>query len=280
MAAATMDKLERLRDILRGFDRVVVAFSGGVDSTFVLKAAIDTLGRERITAITGCSDSLAAQEFDDARELAAQLGATHVIIDTDEFNDPNYLANPANRCYYCKTELYDKLEQFIAARGIGGTIITGVIADDLGDYRPGLEAAKEHHVRHPAAEAGLTKAEIRAISAAWGLPTSDKPASPCLSSRVQYGESITPDKLRQIERAERLLHDLGFRECRVRHHDKLARIEVPAERLAEILAPDLRRRIDAAFREYGYTYVTLDLRGFRSGSGNEVIAFGRVQSTG
>jgi uncharacterized protein len=253
-----------------------VAFSGGVDSTFVLRVAVDTLGRENVLAVTGASSSVAAAEMDDAKRLAARIGAEHVVIETREFENANYLANPTNRCYYCKTELYTRMEELLASRD-RFTVVNGTNADDLGDYRPGLTAASEHSVRAPCAEVGLTKAEIRALSAEMGLPTADKPAAPCLSSRVQYGETISPEKLRMIERGEALLRTLGLRDCRVRHHDKLARIEVPADEIARLATPEIRRQIDVAFREIGYHYVTLDLRGFRSGSMNEVIAFGRRQ---
>lgn len=273
----TAIRLEKMRDILRSLRRVAVAFSGGVDSTFVLKVAVDTLGRENVVAVTGRSASIASGEFDEAVRLAADIGAEHVILETREFEDAKYLANPTNRCYYCKTELYTRMAPLLAERGIA-VIANGTNADDLGDYRPGLAAAGEHGVRAPAAEAGLTKADIRAVSAEMGLPTHDKPAAPCLSSRVQYGEAITPEKLRMIERAEAMLRELGFRECRVRHHDKLARIEVPAAEIARLASDEVRSRIDAALREIGYQYITVDLRGFRSGSMNEVIAFGVRQA--
>ena len=272
----TDTKLDSARRLLKSLERVAVAFSGGVDSTFVLKLAVDTLGPENVLAVTGRSASLAAAELEDARRLAELLGAAHLVIDTHEFDNPNYLSNPTDRCYYCKTELYDRMAEVLAPRG-KWAIVNGANTDDLGDWRPGLKAAGEHAVRAPSAEAGLTKAEIRELSAAWGLPTHDKPASPCLSSRVPYGEPVTPEKLRMIERAEAVLRENGFRECRVRHHETLARIEVPVDRLAELAEPDLRTRIDAAFREIGYQHVTVDLRGFRSGSLNEVIAFGRRQ---
>ena len=273
---STAAKVEEARAILRSLGRVAVAFSGGVDSTFVLKLAVDTLGQANVLAVTGQSASIASAEVEDAIRLAQAIGAEHVVIDTQEFNDPDYIANPTNRCYYCKTELYTRMKPFIAKRGFDA-IVNGTNADDLGDYRPGLSAAGEHSVRAPAAEAGLTKPEIRVLSAEMGLPTHDKPAGPCLSSRVQYGESITPEKLRMIEAAETMLHELGFRECRVRHHDKLARIEVPTGQIERLASPDLRMKIDAAFRELGYQYVCIDIRGFRSGSMNEVIAFGVKQ---
>jgi len=270
------DKYARLQCILRDLGSVAVAFSAGVDSTLILKVAIDALGPRKVVAVTGRSDSLARAEFEEACTLAASLGAEHVVLDTDEFENPDYLNNPTNRCYFCKTTLYTHLEKFIAERGLKA-IVNGINVDDLGDYRPGIEAAREHGVRCPAAEAGLTKADVRELSRRLGLPTHDKPASPCLSSRVQYGEHITPQKLRMIEAAETFLHELGIRECRVRHHDNLARIEVPAEFIPILAEPDQAARVDAYFRSLGYQYVALDLRGFRSGSMNEVIAFGVAQ---
>ena len=269
-------KLDRMRSILRSLDRVVVAFSAGVDSMLVLKVALDTLGTENVIAATGRSDSLARREFDEACRLAEAVGAEHVVIDTDEFDNPDYLANPANRCYFCKTTLYEHLDRVLSKRGFKA-IVNGINVDDLGDWRPGIQAAREHAVHAPAAEAGLTKNDIRALSEEMGLPTYDKPASPCLSSRVQYGEEITPEKLHMIEQAENFLHDIGLRECRVRHHNNLARIEIPVDLIEKYTAPELRARIDAKLREIGYAYVAIDLRGFRSGSMNEVIAFGQVQ---
>ncbi len=264
-------KYDRMCEILRSLERVAVAFSAGVDSTLVLKAALDTLGPQNVTAATGDSDSLARAEFEEARRLTEQLGARHVVLETDEFENEDYLANPENRCYYCKSTLYTHLDKYIADHGIKA-IVNGINADDYGDWRPGIQAAEEHQVRAPIAEAGITKAEVRTLSEWLGLPTFDKPASPCLSSRVQYGEQITPEKLRMIERAEALLKSLGFRECRVRHHNNLARIEVPLEDIARITEPETQARIDACLHELGYTYVTVDLRGFRSGSLNEAIS--------
>lgn len=269
-------KLERMQEILRSLDRVVVAFSAGVDSTFVLKVAVDTLGPDNVIAVTAQSDSLARAEYEQAVELAERMGAPHEVVETHEMDDPNYAANPTNRCYYCKSELYTRLDDFIDKRGYKA-VINGTNADDHSDFRPGLQAADEHAVRAPCAEAGMTKDDIRVLSEQMGLPTYDKPASPCLASRVQYGEAVTPEKLNQIEQAEAFLHSLGFRECRVRHHDNLARIELVPTDIERALDSTLRMQIDARFRELGYKYVALDLRGFRSGSMNEVIAFGQRQ---
>jgi len=277
MTQPTLDeKYAQLQQILRDLESVAVAFSAGVDSTLVLKVAIETLGAKNVIAVTGRSDSLARAEFDEAGALAASLGAEHVILDTDEFENPDYLSNPTNRCYFCKTTLYTHLERFIAERGLKA-MVNGINADDLGDYRPGIDAAREHGVRCPAAEAGLTKADIRELSRRLGLPTFEKPASPCLSSRVQYGEHITPEKLRMIEAGEAFLHEMGIRQCRVRHHYNLARIEVLPESIAILADPTQAARVDAYFRTLGYQYVALDLRGFRSGSMNEVLPLGLTQ---
>ena len=272
-------KLAAMTSQIRDLQRVAVAFSGGVDSTFVLKACVDAVGPQNVVAVTGTSDSLASRELTEAKSLAKSMGVRHVLIDPREFDDPKYLANPTNRCFYCKTALYEKMAAVLDEYNLQAAL-NGTNVDDLGDYRPGLEAAKEHGVLSPCVDAGLTKKEIRELSAAMGLQTHDKPAAPCLSSRVQYGEEITSEKLRMIEQAENLLRDMGFRECRVRHHNNLARIEVPVEQIARVIEPDTRNAIDAAFREFGYAYVTIDLRGFRSGSLNEVIAFGKRQTSG
>lgn len=276
ISASLEEKASRMREILRELKSVAVAFSAGVDSTLVLSVALEELGPRNVVAVTGKSESLARAEFAEACRFADAVGAEHVVLETNEFDDPSYVSNPTNRCYFCKTTLYAHLDRFIAERGLKA-VVNGTNVDDLGDFRPGIAAAREHNVRAPAAEAGLTKAEVRQLSHALGLATFDKPASPCLSSRVPYGERIAPEKLRMIEAAEAFLKDLGICECRVRHHDRLARIEVSPELFPMLAAPEVAARVDAFFRSLGYTYVSLDLRGFRSGSMNEVIALGQTQ---
>ncbi len=268
----TLDqKFTRMQDVLRSLERVAVAFSAGVDSTFVLKVAVDTLGPRNVVAVTGRSDSLAQDELDATIDLARQFGVEHVLVDTHELANPNYAANPANRCFYCKSMLYERMGPIRSERGIAHAV-NGTNADDYGDYRPGLEAAEQFGVRAPAAEAGLTKQDIRELSARLGLPTFDKPAMPCLASRIPYGEAVTPEKLRMIEQGEAYLRkQLGLTDCRVRHHGVLARIEVPADAIERLASADVRTALDAHFRSIGYQYVALDLRGFRSGALNEVI---------
>jgi pyridinium-3,5-biscarboxylic acid mononucleotide sulfurtransferase len=268
--AGLQGKLERMKEILRELKRVAVGFSAGVDSTFLLKVAVDTLGPGNVVAVTADSESLTRRELEMARTLAAEMGAEHVVVRTDELDDPNYRANPANRCYYCKQALFRKLEEFGAQRG-AMVMVIGVNTDDFSDFRPGLQAGREKGVRMPAAEAGMSKADVRALSREMGLPTHDKPSSPCLASRLPYGEEITAEKLSQIERSEAFLHSLGFHVCRVRHHGNMARIEVPTDQVERLCEPQTRAKIDAALREFGYQYVAVDLRGFRSGSLNEML---------
>ncbi len=265
------DKYDRMKEIMGSLERVAVAFSAGVDSTFVLKVAIETLGPDNVIAVTGKSHSLAQDEYLAAVALTHELGAEHVVVETHEFDDPNYVTNPTNRCYYCKANLFETMQPVIRGRGIRH-IVSGANADDADDYRPGHEAAGEYAVRTPAAEAGLTKSDIRVLSQRMGLATFDKPAMPCLASRIPYGEEVTPGKLRMIEEGERFLRKtLGIAECRVRHHGQLARIEVPPDHIERLADPATRATLDQHFRELGYQYVTLDLRGFRSGALNEVI---------
>lgn len=277
MNAALAAKFDAMRRRLAELESVAVAFSAGVDSTFVLKVAQDVLGRDRVLAVTGRSASVPRAELAEAREIAESLGAEHVFLDIDEFADPRYTANPTNRCYYCKTTLYAHLGELLRTRRITW-VVNGTNADDLGDWRPGLVAATEHRVIAPLAEAGLTKQEVRELSATLGLPTFDKPASPCLSSRIPYGQEVTPEKLRAVEAGERFLKEtFAIRECRVRHFGAFARIEVPPALLGEIERAENSAGIAAHFRTLGFERVEIDPRGFRSGSLNEVIAFGQRQ---
>jgi uncharacterized protein len=265
--AAVAAKVERLRAIVRALPSAVVAFSGGVDSTFVLRVARDELG-ERVLALTTTSASMPAHERDEARRLAAQIGARHLEVPTDEVAIADYAKNPANRCYFCKDNLYRICHAEAASRG-HATILDGVNADDLGDFRPGLTAAEEQRVRHPLVEAGMTKRDVRLASGALGLPTWDKPASPCLASRFPYGTEITHERLRQVERAEAALLALGFRELRVRYEGATARLEIAEAEIARCTDAQTRTAIVAAVRDAGFGRVVLDLAGFRSGSLND-----------
>jgi pyridinium-3,5-biscarboxylic acid mononucleotide sulfurtransferase len=263
------EKLADLRAVIRAYESVVVAFSAGADSTLVAKVAADVLG-ERALAVTSASESLAERELQEALAYAESLGINHRVIYTNELSNPDYLANPINRCYHCKTELYDHLVALAEEEGFA-TVANGLNLDDLGDYRPGLQAANEHGVRAPLQEASLTKPDVRAISKLLDVPTWDKPAMACLSSRVPYGESITPEKLRQIDHAEQALRDLGYRQLRVRHHGQVARIELPTEALVSFVTEHAAVATER-LKALGFLYVTLDLQGFRSGSMNEVLA--------
>ena len=265
-ARTVKEKLADLRAVVRGLESVVVAFSAGADSTLVAKVAADELG-ERALAVTSASESLAERELAEALDYAQRLGIRHRVVYTEEMSNPDYLANPTNRCYHCKTELYTHLEELAAREGYRH-VANGLNVDDLGDYRPGLQAAREHGVRAPLQEAGLTKADVRAVSQLLGVPTWDKPAMACLSSRVPYGEQITSDKLSQIDRAEQFLRDLGYRQLRVRHHGQVARIELPPADMPAFLGSHAEAAT-SYLKSLGFLYVALDLQGFRSGSLNE-----------
>jgi len=265
-ATGIESKLDRLRAWFVPLQGVVVAYSGGTDSTLVAAVAAQALG-DRALAITAASPSLPPGELPEARRVAHLIGVRHRAVCTRETEKPEYLANGADRCYHCRTELYDVLAR-VAAEAGDAVVVSGTNVDDLGDHRPGLRAAEERGVRHPLVETGFSKADVREAARLLGLPAWNKPASACLSSRIAYGVRITVGDLTKVGRAERLLKDLGFRQCRVRVHGEIARIEVDLEDVPRLTDPLVRARVVEALRGLGYRYVTLDLEGFRSGSMN------------
>ena len=262
-------KEELLRSLFRDLNSVIVAYSGGVDSSYVAYIANSVL-RERAVCITGESASLPAYQRDEIDAVVKTFDFQHERIQTEELEHPEYRANNGNRCYFCKDELYGKLEKIAKSKGIA-TIVDGSTTDDLGDYRPGRQAASEHSVRSPLIEVGMSKADVRELSRRVNLPTWNKPASPCLSSRIAYGTTVTIERLKSIDRGEEILREFGFREFRVRHHDTLVRLEISQEELDRVLSKEMFEKLASRFRELGFKYVTLDLHGFRSGSMNEVL---------
>ena len=253
---------------LRERGSALLGFSGGVDSAYLASVATEALGTERVLAVIGRSASYPEEQWRVARDVAVHLGLRVEELDTDEMSDPRYVSNPSNRCYFCKTELWGKLAPLARQRGLA-VVIDGTNADDVGGHRPGMRAALEHGVRSPLVDVGMTKRDVRERSRARGLPTWSRPSAPCLSSRLQYGLQVTPERLRQVEHAERALRDLGISgDLRVRHHGDLARVELSRDMLALWLAPIRMRMIVAAIRAAGFARVAVDLRGFRSGSLN------------
>lgn len=269
MDAALSAKLDRMRAAFAPMRNVIVAFSGGVDSTFVLKVAHDTIG-ERVLALTTTSPTMPDEDRDSALAMAHQIGARHLVIESNELEIPGYAANPVNRCYLCKHNLFTVCEQKATELGID-EIVDGLNLDDLHDYRPGMQAATEKRVRHPLVEAEMTKADIRELSHAMGLPTWDRPASPCLSSRFPYGTEITPEGLAKVAAGEKLLHSMGFAVARVRYHGEVARLELEQSAIARVFEPAIRETVEREFKKIGFRFVAIDLKGFRSGSLNEGV---------
>ena len=262
-------KLEQLRNLFRDMERALIAYSGGVDSTLVAKIAYDVLG-DRALAITAVSPSLLPEELIDAQTQAAQIGIQHELVETHEMDNPDYTSNPVNRCYFCKSELHDTLKPLALKRGYP-YVVDGVNADDLHDYRPGIQAAKERGARSPLAEVKVSKAEVREISRSLGLAWWDKPAQPCLSSRFPYGEAITVTKLQRVGRAEIYLRQLGYDNLRVRSQEDTAKIELPAAEITRFVKEVNLPELVTTFKDFGFVYVTLDLEGYQSGKLNQVL---------
>ena len=263
-------KLTQLRSLFEPLDKAIIAYSGGIDSTLVAKVAYDVLG-EQALAVTAVSPSLLPEDLEDAKIQAVAIGIRHELVDTHEMENPNYTSNPTNRCYFCKSELHDTLRPLAQQRGYG-YVMDGVNADDLQDYRPGIQAAQERGARSPLAEVGISKLEVRELSKRLDLPWWNKPAQPCLSSRFPYGESITLEKLQRVGRAERYLRNLGWTEVRVRSAAETARIEIPSDRLQTFVAQTDLPALVEAFQSYGFLFVTLDLEGLQSGKLNRVLS--------
>lgn len=266
-------KLDQLQSLFAEMNQALIAYSGGIDSTLVAKIAYDVLG-DRALAVTAESPSLLPDDLEDARIQAAEIGITHEVVRTHELDNPNYASNPVNRCYFCKSELHDTLKPLALERGYP-YVVDGVNADDLSDYRPGIQAARERGARSPLAEIGVTKIEVRELAKHLGLPWWDKPAQPCLSSRFPYGEEITIAKLQRVGKAERHLRQMGLKNLRVRSEGDTARIELPSEQIKEFVFTTDLSTLVKEFQSYGFVYVTLDLEGYRSGKLNQVLQLTR-----
>ena len=271
------DKLTQLQTIFKQMERALIAYSGGIDSTLVAKVAYDVLGA-RAVGVTAVAPSLLPEELEDAKIQAATIGISHELVNTHEMDNPNYTSNPVNRCYFCKSELHDTLKPLALKRGYP-YVVDGLNADDLQDYRPGIQAAKERGARSPLAEVGITKLEVRQLSQGLGLPWWDKPAQPCLSSRFPYGEEITIEKLQRVGRAEIYLRNLGYHNLRVRSQGDTARIELAPEKIKEFVATTDLDKLVAKLQELGFIYVTLDLEGYRSGKLNQEIVGKNIANT-
>ncbi len=272
------DKHESLQTILKDLGRVVVAYSGGVDSSYLLKAAVDMLGPQNVLACISVGPAEPGNMYEKARKIAKDIGAELMVVEAGELDDPHFKANNADRCFHCKSHLCRTLLDVARERGFAH-VVFGTNFDDLDDFRPGNKATKLHGVRSPLAEAGLTKDEIRELSRQAGLPTASQPASPCLASRIPYGLEVTEQRLKQIDQAEGVLRSLGFIEFRVRHHDKIARIEVRPQDLPKLAAEPVRSKVVERLKDLGFQFVTLDLQGFRSGSLNESLSDEQKRAT-
>jgi len=272
------DKHAALQTILKDLGRVVVAYSGGVDSSYLLKAAVDTLGSENVLACISVGPAEPGNMYEKARKVAKDIGAELMVVEAGELEDPHFKANNADRCFHCKSHLCRTLLDVAKERGFAH-VVFGTNFDDLDDFRPGNKATKLHGVRSPLAEAGMTKDEIRELSRDAGLPTANQPASPCLASRIPYGLEVTEQRLKQIDQAEGVLRSLGFVECRVRHHDQIARIEVRPQDLPKLAAEPVRSKVVERLKDLGFQFVTLDLQGFRSGSLNESLSDEQKRAT-